>query len=127
MPKEYNIGYGKPPATTRFKPGRSGNPKGRKKGVKNFASVFQEELEAYITITENGERKAIPKKLAIIKQLINKALSGDPKSIAMLVNIYRQNDNHQSDTRAASMEELLEEDQKILKHHRRGRENHDAI
>ena len=28
----YEVGYGKPPKATRFKPGKSGNPGGRPKG-----------------------------------------------------------------------------------------------
>ena len=31
-PPKYEVGYGKPPAGTRFKPGQSGNPAGRPKG-----------------------------------------------------------------------------------------------
>ena len=34
-PKQYEVGYGKPPKSTQFKPGRSGNPKGRTKGSRN--------------------------------------------------------------------------------------------
>ncbi len=33
--KGYRIGYCKPPKRTQFKKGRSGNPKGRKKGSRN--------------------------------------------------------------------------------------------
>ena len=32
----HEVGYGKPPKHTRFKPGQSGNSKGRPKGVRNF-------------------------------------------------------------------------------------------
>jgi len=32
----YEIGYGNPPKHTRFRPGRSGNPAGRRKGVRNL-------------------------------------------------------------------------------------------
>jgi hypothetical protein len=35
MPKDYDIGYGKPPEENRFKQGKSGNPQGRPKGSKN--------------------------------------------------------------------------------------------
>ena len=33
----YEVGYGKPPKHSRFRPGKSGNPKGRPKGSKNKA------------------------------------------------------------------------------------------
>ncbi|HEY8129410.1 MAG TPA: DUF5681 domain-containing protein [Hyphomicrobium sp.] len=36
----YDIGYGKPPVKTRFRKGQSGNPKGRGKGSRNFATIF---------------------------------------------------------------------------------------
>ena len=32
------VGYRKPPVHTRFKPGQSGNPKGRPKGPRNLAT-----------------------------------------------------------------------------------------
>src|SRR6202022_3261656 len=33
---EYDVGYGKPPKHTRFRAGQSGNPAGRRKGVRNL-------------------------------------------------------------------------------------------
>ena len=33
---EYKVGYGKPPKSSRFKSGSSGNAKGRPKGSKNL-------------------------------------------------------------------------------------------
>nr|WP_306262013.1 DUF5681 domain-containing protein [Pararhizobium sp. IMCC21322] len=32
---DYEVGYAKPPQSSRFKPGMSGNPKGRPKGARN--------------------------------------------------------------------------------------------
>ncbi len=36
-----DVGYGKPPKATRFRKGRSGNPKGRQRGDENLLSVFK--------------------------------------------------------------------------------------
>ena len=38
-----SVGYGRPPATTRFKPGKSGNPRGRPKGARNKMPALNEE------------------------------------------------------------------------------------
>ena len=56
-PRDYEVGYGKPPSHTRFKPGESGNPRGRPRGSRNAQPSFSEERiktliieEAYRTI-----------------------------------------------------------------------------
>ena len=36
------VGYGRPPVNRQFKPGQSGNPRGRPKGSKNFPTMFAE-------------------------------------------------------------------------------------
>ena len=82
----YTIGYGRPPAGTWFKPGKSGNPKGRPKGRKNLTTYIEQELDMKIPITENQQHKLIPKKQAIAKQLVNQAALGDLKAGAMLMN-----------------------------------------
>jgi hypothetical protein len=68
----YPIGYKKPPRDTQFKPGQSGNAKGRPIGIKNFATVIEKELRTSIEVTENGKRKRISKREAVVKQTVNK-------------------------------------------------------
>jgi hypothetical protein len=87
---DYEIGYGRPPRATQFKKGTSGNKKGRPKGSKNIAMLFHEEMYRRITISENGERRTITKIEAAIKQLINKAATGDPKAFQATLNIARE-------------------------------------
>ena len=49
---KYDVGYGKPPVTTRFKKGKSGNPRGRRKGAKNKLPTLNEERLKSIVIGE---------------------------------------------------------------------------
>lgn len=80
------VGYRRPPKHSQFAKGRSGNPNGRPKGVRNFATVIEAELNTKIPITENGKRRSISKREAVAKQLVNKAASGDTKAIPLLLN-----------------------------------------
>jgi hypothetical protein len=86
----YKIGYGRPPKETQFKKGTSGNNKGRPKGTKNIATLFHQEMYQRVTISENGERRTITKAEAALKQLVNKAATGDPKAIQAMINIARE-------------------------------------
>jgi hypothetical protein len=43
-----------------------------------------------VAISENGERRTITKIEAAIKQLANKAATGDPKAIQAMLNIARE-------------------------------------
>ena len=73
---ENRVGYGNPPEHTRWKPGQSGNPKGRPKKTKDVEKLFQRELDATIRITERGESRTITKREALVKGVINDALRG---------------------------------------------------
>jgi hypothetical protein len=88
--RPFAVGYGRPPKHTQFAKGKSGNPKGRGKGVRNFETEIEEELNTRVPVTENGKRKKITKRKAIVKQLVNKAATGDQKAIPILLNETRQ-------------------------------------
>ncbi len=78
----------KPPASGKFKKGKSGNPKGRPKGSKNLESLLKVELKRKITLRdENGQAKKISVGEAIIKRLVQRAASGEPKSLQLIVNM----------------------------------------
>lgn len=81
------VGYGKPPKSTRFKPGQSGNPKGRPKGSKNISTLIQEELDKKIVVKEGGSVWKVRKRDAIVKRLVNKALEGQDRSIQTILNL----------------------------------------
>jgi hypothetical protein len=86
---DYQVGYGRPPQHTQFKPGESGNPRGRPRGAKNFFVLLEEELKQRVIINENGRRRKISKRAAIVKHMVNKTLSGDPRLLQILLNELR--------------------------------------
>jgi hypothetical protein len=82
----YEVGYGKPPKHSQFKPGICPNKKGRGKGTKNLRTEIEEELRKKITTQENGLRKKITKSRAIAKQLVNQNVTGNLKTLPILLN-----------------------------------------
>src|SRR5438105_15886877 len=68
-PRDYLVGYGKPPLHTRFQKGRSGNPNGRPRGRKNMSTLLSDALNGSVVVVENGRRKKITKREAIVTQL----------------------------------------------------------
>ena len=83
--KDYEVGYKCPPKATQFKPGQSGNPKGRPGGVKNLSTDLQEELESTIVISENNQQREITKQRAVIKTMFAKAMKGDIRASSTLL------------------------------------------
>lgn len=112
MSDEYEVGHGKPPKHTQFKPGESGNPKGRPKGTKNLATDLSEELAEMIVVNEGGRQLKISKQRAMIKSLLAKALKGDTRAATVLLKLLI--DAEQAITRNAIAEALSEDDQAIL-------------
>jgi hypothetical protein len=89
--EQYEVGYGKPPATTRFQSGQSGNPKGRPKGSKNKSKVpaLNEERmkgilleEAYrsIKVNEGAGQVTVPMAQAVIRSLAINAVKGNQRA-----------------------------------------------
>lgn len=85
--KPYEVGYRKPPKTTRFKPGRSGNPRGRPKGSRNFKTDLLEELDDKIRVSMDGRGRTLSKRQALLKQLVTDALKGQWKARQLVVGL----------------------------------------
>jgi DNA modification methylase len=83
-PTSERVGFCRPPRATRFKKGVSGNPNGRPKGSLNVATTFIKALREKVVINEGGKRKTVTKLEAALKQLVNKAASGDLHALRQL-------------------------------------------
>ena len=98
---------------SRIRKGQSGNPQGRPKGSLNMATVLERTLREKVIINENGRRKTITKLEAAIKQLINKAASGELKAFQLLAALVRAAEER--GTQAALSNAVLEEvDEKVV-------------
>jgi hypothetical protein len=78
-------GYKNPPKATRFKPGTSGNPRGRPKGTRNLGTDLTDILKRQVSIRENGKERRISRQEAMLLSLYNKALHGDVRAATAIV------------------------------------------
>ena len=86
---DYEIGYGRPPVHSRFKPGKSGHLKGRTKGRRNVRTVVEEVLNQRIVIREGERTRSLSKLEGLVLTMVNKALQGDAKTQAALISLLR--------------------------------------
>lgn len=75
----HEIGFGKPPKQSRFKPGESGNPSGRPKGRIPTTQLLEQHLNAKITVMVGGKQKTITRREAFIISMVSDALKGKDK------------------------------------------------
>jgi Family of unknown function (DUF5681) len=111
---DYEVGYGKPPRRTRFEAGRSGNPRGRPAGSKTLSSLLSKALDEPVIVVENGRRRRIAKRQAIITQLVNRSAQADLKATQLLLTILRDLEDR-ADRGAADPDKVTEADQEIIR------------
>ena len=88
---DYEVGYKKPPKHTRWKKGQSGNKKGRPKkklGPSDIEKAFDEALEDFLAVNDNGAVRKIKKLKAFAIQTVNKALKGHHQSANLVMAHY---------------------------------------
>lgn len=85
---DYAVGYGKPPAHTRFKPGVSGNPKGRKKASKGIRTIVREAMLQKVTVRTAQGEKRLTRAEATFAKMLEKAFAGDAKALDLVLRMY---------------------------------------
>ncbi|MBA8910822.1 DUF5681 domain-containing protein [Aminobacter ciceronei] len=112
--KTYDVGYGKPPKATRFKPGKSGNPKGRPKESLSLKTILQRELKQMIEIRDGDGTRRITKREALVKTLMVKAIKGDLSTVKALIVIAGEDTEPENNT--VDEQALSPADQAQLRH-----------
>jgi hypothetical protein len=74
---QYQVGYGKPPKRTQFKPGQSGNPRGRKALSGNVWNEARLAFAEPMRVKEGNAARNIPMAEAYVRKRVSDAIRGD--------------------------------------------------
>jgi hypothetical protein len=86
----HEVGYARPPAATRFRPGQSGNPAGRPKGRKSFQALVQDAADTKIELKMGGKKVNMSMAQAFLQSLFRSALSGNAKVYPLVVELLQR-------------------------------------
>jgi uncharacterized protein DUF5681 len=110
---DFKVGYKRPPRHSRFQPGRSGNPRGRQKAVRNPGTDVKRTLEVPVRLNEQGKARRVSTQEATLLRLREKALKGDARSLDRLLEL-AQTFNNDAVIEILGDKVIAAEDQAIL-------------
>ena len=136
----FKVGYRKPPAESQFKPGRSGNPRGRPKGARNKLPALNEERlksiiveEAYrtIKIAEGKRHVTIPMAKAVVRALAVNAARGQLRSQQLFATLLSETERANKALQDEFLENAIEYkrdwDRELERHRQLGIQSPDPI
>lgn len=113
-PPHYVVGYRRPPLHSRFKPGQSGNPRGRTRAAKGLKTIARETLTQKVAVrTASGEKK-ISRIEALLHKTTELAMKGNPRALAEVLKLYAAAVPEVTGSADASVEDLSSTDLAVL-------------
>ncbi len=109
---EGGVGDRRPPLSTRFRPGQSGNPRGRPKTASRLRALVAKEFGEEIEATENGQTVRITKLEAAVKQFVNRAAGGDQRAAQFAFSLLA--DDHERPAPPEKAERISEGDALVV-------------
>jgi hypothetical protein len=117
-PASYTVGYGKPPVHSRFKAGRSGNPRGRPKGSRNrqaalghadnrLQSIIIGEAYRDVPVTDGGRQVTIPMAQAVVRSLAVNAAKGSQRAQRLFTTLITTTERERRKARETELEAAM--------------------
>ena len=82
-------------------------------GAKNLKTLLSEALNEPVIVTENGGRRKVTKRQAIITQLVNRSATADFRAIKILLDMLREIEN-QTEPAPPETSAFSEADEEVL-------------
>jgi Family of unknown function (DUF5681) len=106
----YAVGYARPPTSSQFQPGQTGNAKGRPKGSRSASSMARDALERTVTVKVKRTWRTMTVRRAAYLRLGEKAAAGDAKALEYLLSL----ESEQRPPDQAPMQPLSAKDLELL-------------
>lgn len=110
-PSDAPVGYKRPPIHSQFRPGCSGNPSGRPRGVKTLQAHLRDALDELVVVHKGGCDVEVTKARAVAERFITSALGGDVRAIvALFAECARKCDTEGDESEPSPAESEIVED-----------------
>jgi Family of unknown function (DUF5681) len=89
-PGDYKVGKYRPPIEKQYKPGQSGNPKGRPRGRRNTKTIIERVLDEPVSVRLGEKTRTLPMFEAIVYAQAARAAQGDVRSAGLVFNLQQK-------------------------------------
>lgn len=105
--RDYEVGYGKPPQHSQFKPGQSGYSGGRKKAKKSPSELLDKILAEHMTVSEAGKSRRMTKQEVFLRQLVAHAIASDRQAVKLILDYLGKRQEQPGDQASSNTDDFL--------------------